>query len=128
MTQSSRGDTTVKFAGVWDGTTLHAVTDEVVSKPKGINLEPESCALRFADDGKSATYECAADGKTYVADLSAQSAPVVKAGQIYKGAIRVQGESGSGTPLTIHLAADRKSGTMTQSSKSGDTVVGFDGI
>jgi hypothetical protein len=30
--------------------------------------------------------------------------------------------------LTINLAADRKSGTMTQSSKSGDTVVRFTGI
>jgi len=130
MTQSGhRGDVVVKFAGVWDGTTLHAVTDEVVSAPKGIQWEPESFTLRFADDGKSATYECVADGKTYVADLSAQSAPVVKAAPIYKGAIRAQGEhSGPGTPLTINLAADRKSGTMTQSSKSGDTVVRFNGI
>jgi serine/threonine protein kinase len=130
MTQSGRrGDVVVKFTGVWDGATLHAVTDEVVSEPKGINWEPESFTLRFADDGKSATYECVADGKTYVADLSAQSAPVVKAGPAYKGTIRTRGESnGSGTPLTIHLAADRKSGTMTQTSKSGDTVVRFNGI
>jgi serine/threonine protein kinase len=129
MTQSGRrGDVVVKFTGVWDGTALHAVTDEVVSEPKGINWEPESFTLRFVDDGKSATYECFADGKTYVADLSPQSAPMVKAAPIYKGTIRARGESGSGTPLTINLAADRKSGTMTETSKSGDTVVRFNGI
>jgi hypothetical protein len=61
--------------------------------------------------------------------LSTQSTPVVKAGPIYKGIIRAQGEdSGSGTPLTINLAVDRKSGTMTQTSKSGDTVVKFNGV
>jgi TonB family protein len=130
MTQSGRrGDVVVKFTGFWDGAMLHAVTDNFVSAPKGINWEPESFTLHFTDDSKSATYECVADGKTYVADLSAQSAPVVKAGPIYKGTIREKGESaGSGTPLTINLAADRKSGTMTQSSKSGDTVVRFNGI
>jgi len=129
MTQSGRrGDVVVKFTGVWDGATLHAVTDEVISTPKGISWEPESFTLHFADDSKSATYECVADGKTYIADLSAQSAPAVKAGPIYKGAIRAKGESGSGTPLTINLAADRKSGTMTQTSRSGDTVVRFNGI
>jgi len=129
MTQSGRrGDVVVKFSGVWDGATLHAVTDEVVSAPKGINWEPESFTLHFADDSKSATYECVAGGKTYVADLSAQSAPAVKAAPIYKGTIRARGEKGSGTPLTINLAADRKSGTMTQTSKSGDTIVRFNGI
>jgi serine/threonine protein kinase len=130
MTQSGRsGDMVVKFTGVWDGATLRAVTDQVVSEPKGIRWEPESFTLRFADDGKSATYECVADGKTYVADLSALSAPVVKAGPIYKGIIRAQGEhSDSGTPLTINFSPDRKSGTMTQTSKSGDTVVRFNGI
>lgn len=61
--------------------------------------------------------------------LSAQSTRVVKAGPIYKGIIRAQGEhSDSGTPLTINLAVDRKSGTMTQTSKSGDTVVKFNGV
>lgn len=129
MTQSGRrGDVVVKFTGVWDGATLHAVTDEVVSTPKGINWEPESFTLHFADDSKSATYECVADGKTYVADLSAQSAPAVKAAPIYKGTILARGEKGPGTPLTITLAADRKSGTMTQTSKSGDTIVRFNGI
>jgi serine/threonine protein kinase len=129
MTQSGRrGDVVVKFTGLWDGATLHAVTDEFVSTPKGIIWEPESFRLHFADDSKSATYECVADGKTYVADLSAQSAPSIKAAPIYKGIIRARGEKGSGTPLTINLAADRGSGTMTQSSKSGDTVVRFTGI
>ena len=129
MTQSGhRGDVVVKFKGVWDGATLQAVTDEVVSTPKGTKWDPESFKLRFADDAKRATYECNADGKNFVADLSAQSAPVVKAAPIYKGTIRAQGEKGSGTPLTINLAADRKSGTMTQTSKSGDTVVRFNGI
>jgi hypothetical protein len=129
MRQSGRsGDMVVKFNGVWDGATLGAVTDQVVSAPKGISWEPESFTLRFTDDGKSATYECVADGKTHVADLAAQSAPVAKAGPIYKGTIRAQGESGPGTPLTINLAADRKSGTMTQTSKSGDTVARFNGI
>lgn len=118
----------VRFTGVWDGATLRAVTDQVVSAPKGIRWDPESFTLRFADDGKSATYECVADGKTYVADLSIQSTPAVKAASIYKGTIRAPGESGSGTPLTINLAADRKSGTMTQTSKFGDTVVRFNGI
>jgi serine/threonine protein kinase len=129
MTQSGRnGDMVVKFTGVWDGPILRAVTDQVVSAPKGIHWEPESFTLRFADDEKHATYECLANGKTYVADLSAQPAPIVRAGPIYKGIIRAQGESGSGTPLTINLAADRKSGTITQSSKSGDTVVKFNGV
>jgi serine/threonine protein kinase len=129
MTQSGRrGDVVVKFTGVWDGATLRAVTDEVVSVPKGINWEPESFTLHFTDDSKSATYESVADGKIYVADLSAQSAPVVKAAPFYKGTIRARGESDSGTPLTINLGADRKSGTMTQTSKSGDTVVRFSGI
>jgi hypothetical protein len=118
----------VKFSGVWDGATLRAVTDQVVSAPKGIRWEPEFFTLRFADDGKSATYECIAEGKTYVADLSVQSAPVMNVGPLYKGTIRAQGESGSGTPLKVSLAADRKSGTMTQTSKSGDTVVKFNGV
>jgi serine/threonine protein kinase len=130
MTQSGRrtGDIVVKFSGVWDGATLRAVTDQVFSAPKGIRWEPEFFTLRFADDGKSATYECIAVGKTYVADLSVQSAPVMNVGPLYKGTIRAQGESGAGTPLTVSLAADRKSGTMTQTSKSGDTIVRFNGV
>jgi TIR domain len=129
MTQSGHhGDVVVKFTGGWDGATLHAVTDEIVSIPKGINWDPESFTLHFAEDNKSATYECFADGKTYVADLSAQAAPVVKAAPTYKGTILARGENGLGTPLTINLAADRKSGTMTQSSRHGDVVVKFTGV
>src|SRR5688572_18427790 len=129
MTQSGRsGDMIVRFTGVWDGATLRAVTGEVVSMPTGIRWEPESFTLRVAEDGRSAIYECVAGGKTYVADLAVQSAPAARAAPIYKGIIRAQGETGSGTPLTINLAADRKSGTMTQTSKLGDTVVRFNGI
>ena len=129
MTQSGRrGDVVVKFTGVWDGATLRAVTDQVVSAPKELKWDPESFTLRFADDGKTASYECVAGGKTYVADLFPQSPPAVKAASTYKGTIRTQGESGPGTPLTINLAADRKSGTMIQSSKAGDTVVKFNGV
>lgn len=124
MTQSGRsGDVVVKFTGVWDGNTLRAVTDEVVAVPEGIVWQPESFTLRFAEDARHATYECTAGGKTYVAELTSVTTP---AGirSLYKGTIRTPDESsGAGTPLTIQLAADRKSGTMTQSSKSGDTVV-----
>jgi len=118
----------VKFTGVWDEATLRAVTGEVVSTPKGIHWEPESFTLRFAEDGKTGTYECLADGKTYIADLSILSTTAPRISSLYKGTIRGQGESGAGTPLTINLAADRKSGTMTQTSKSGDTIVRFNGI
>jgi hypothetical protein len=129
MTQSGRsGDMIVKFTGVWDGVTLRAVTGEVVSLPRGIRWDPESFTLRFTEDAKSASYECVAGGKTYVADLAIQSAPVAKAAPIYKGIIRAQDEKGSGTPLTINFAADRKSGTMTQTSQLGETVVRFNGI
>lgn len=64
---SKRGDTIVKFKGVLDGTTLHAVTDEVVSKPNGIQWEPESFTLQFNGDGTGGTYECKSGGKTYAA-------------------------------------------------------------
>ena len=130
MTQSGRrGDVVVKFTGIWDGNTLHAVTDEVVSAPKEIKWSPESFTLLFADDGKTASYECFAGGKTYVADLSAQSAPAIKAAPIYKGTIRAAGDNrGAGVPLTIKLDANRKSGTMTQTGKAGDVVVKFNGI
>ena len=129
MTQSGRsGDMTVRFTGVWDGVILRAVTGEVVFLPSGIRWDPESFTLRFAEDAKSATYECVAGGKTYIAELAIQSPPAVNAAAIYKGIIRAQGETGSGTPLTINLAADRKSGTMTQTSKLGETVVRFNGI
>ena len=72
MTQSStRGDTIVKFTGVWDGATLRAFSHEVVSKPEGILWEPESFAIRFSDDGKSASYQCNYGTEMFVAKLSA---------------------------------------------------------
>jgi TPR repeat protein len=72
MTQSStRGDTVVKFTGVWDGDTLRALSREVVSKPEGILWEPESFAIRFSDDGKSAFYQCNYGTEMFVAKLSA---------------------------------------------------------
>jgi serine/threonine protein kinase len=129
MTQSGRrGDLIVKFTGVWDGPLLHAVTDQVISTPPGIKWQPESFTVRFADDGRSGSYECFADGKTYVADLALLSGIAATTGATYKGAIQGQGETGPGTPLIISFGADRKSGTMTQASKSGDTVVRFNGI
>ena len=73
MTQSSKsGDVIVKFNGAWDGTTLHAVTDEVISKPANVSWAPESFSLRFTDDGKRGTYECHAGGTSYVADLTSE--------------------------------------------------------
>jgi serine/threonine protein kinase len=123
MQSSSRGDFVVKFNGVWEGTELHAVTGDVVSQPPGIRWEPESFTLRFADDGKTGSYECVADGKTYVAELSARSSRVARARPVYKGTIHP-----NNVPLTISLETDRKSGTMTQTSKHGDVVVKFNGV
>ena len=130
MTQTgSRGNFVVKFAGVWEGAELHAVTSEIISQPAGIQWTPESFTLRFADDGKSASYECVADGSTYLAELTAQSGPKRDVATVYKGTIRKQGDStGRGVPLTITFAQDRKSGTETQGSKYGNTVVNFSGI
>jgi hypothetical protein len=72
MTQSStRGDTVVKFTGVWDGATLRAKTQKVVSQPEGILWEPESFTLRFSDDGKAADYECNYGTEIFRAILSA---------------------------------------------------------
>jgi serine/threonine protein kinase len=130
MTQTGRhGNFVVKFTGVWDGAELHAVSSEVLSQPSGIQWTPESFALRFADDGKSAAYECVAGGSTYVAELAAQSGAKTEVGALYKGTIRKQGDStGRGVPLTITFAPDRNSGTETQGSKYGDTIVNFSGI
>jgi hypothetical protein len=126
MTQSARsGDVVTRFSGVWDGNVLRAVTNEVVSKPAKVNWEPESFALQFSEDGKNATYDCNADGKIYIADLTAQTlgpGVLVKLGSIYKGTIA------GGMPLKIAFNGDRKSGTMTQTAKSGDVVVRFAGI
>src|SRR5947199_3023837 len=111
MTQSSRrGDMVVKYTGVWDGNILRAVTNEVVSKPNGVQWEPEAFTLQFSDDGKSVDYECNADGKTYVANLAIQKldSTTAKLGRSYKGTIS------GGTPLTITFNPDHKSGTMAQ--------------
>jgi hypothetical protein len=71
MTQTSKsGDTVVKFSGVWDEMTFHAVTDEVVAKPKNIQWKPESFILRFVDDWKRASYECNSEGIVYTAELA----------------------------------------------------------
>jgi hypothetical protein len=71
MTQTSKsGDTVVKFNGVWDGTTLHAVTDAVVAKPNNSQWKPESFTLRFAEDWKRGSYECNSEGSLYTAQLS----------------------------------------------------------
>jgi serine/threonine protein kinase len=130
MTQSGRrGDVVVTFTGIWEGATLHAVTDQFVSVPNGIIWDPESFTLHFSDDSKSATYECVAGGKTYVAELSAQPVPTVGISRIYKGTIRTKDQNGgAGVPVTMSFASNRKSGTMTQTSKSGDTVVRFNGF
>ena len=130
MTQTSRhGNFVVKFAGVWEGAELHAVTSEIISQPAGIQWTPESFTLRFADDGKSASYERVADGSAYLAELAAQSGPKKEVAAVYKGTIRKQGDvTGRGVPLTITFAHDRKSGTETQGSKYGNTVVNFSGI
>jgi hypothetical protein len=71
MTQSSKsGDVVVKFAGIWDGSILRAVTNEVVSKPAKVKWDPESFTLRFSEDARNGSYECNADGKYYTAQLS----------------------------------------------------------
>jgi hypothetical protein len=73
MTQTAKsGDVVVRFAGIWDGSILRAVTNEVVSKPAKVTWEPESFILRFSEDGRNGSYECSADGKYYSAQLSAQ--------------------------------------------------------
>ena len=131
MTQTNRhGDIALKFTGVWEGTTFHAVTDEVVSNPANIPWDPESFSLRFAEDGMSASYECNSGKKTYVAQLAAQSASAASPSVTYKGTIRATDDkSGAGVPLTIKLEADRKSGTMTQTGKRGEPlVVKFTGV
>jgi len=129
MTQTGRhGKFVVKFDGVWEGAELHAVTNEIISQPARIQWTPESFTLRFADDGKSASYECVASGSTYVAELSVQSGAKAEAATVYKGTIRKKGNSNGDVPLTITFAPDRNSGTETQTSKYGDTVVNFNGF
>ena len=69
---SKYGDTVVNFSGFWDGKTLRAVTGTVVSKPKNIQWKPESFAVSFAGDWRTATYDCTAEGQHFIAELSAQ--------------------------------------------------------
>jgi serine/threonine protein kinase len=69
---SKYGDTVVNFRGFWGGKTLRAVTGTVVSKPKNIQWKPESFAVSFADDWRTATYDCTAEGQHFIAELSAQ--------------------------------------------------------
>ena len=69
---SKYGDTVVNFSAFWDGKTLRAVTGTVVSKPKNIQWRPESFAVSFADDWRTATYDCTAEGQHLIAELSAQ--------------------------------------------------------
>jgi hypothetical protein len=69
---SKYGDTVVNFSGFWDGKILRAVTGTVVSKPKNIQWKPESFAVSFADDWRTATYDCTAEGQHFIAELSAQ--------------------------------------------------------
>ncbi len=130
MTQTGKhGDMVVKFNGVWEGTTLHAVSGDVISIPAGIQWQPESFNLRFNSDGSSATYECNAGGKTYVAKLSGQTISALNPPATYKGTIRsTDDKTGPGRPLTVKLETDRKSGTMTYGSKKGDTIVKFKGV
>jgi PEGA domain len=72
MAQSStRGETVVKFAGVWTGATLRAVTHDLLSKPEGILWEPESFTLHFSDDGKTVAYECNYGTEIFMASLAA---------------------------------------------------------
>jgi hypothetical protein len=124
MTQSSkRGDFMVRFAGLWKGAELHAVTGDVVAQPAGIQWTPESFILRFSDDGRQAGYECVAGGRTYVANLSAQSELLARVAPIYKGTVLP-----NNTPIKITIAADRRTGTLAETTKSGDTVVAFTGI
>jgi hypothetical protein len=70
--RSKYGETVVRFSGIWDGKILRAVTDDLVSKPTNIQWKAESFTLQFADDWKSATYECNSEGQQFTAQLSAQ--------------------------------------------------------
>jgi hypothetical protein len=69
---STRGDTKVKFTGVWDGVTLRGFADEIVSKPEGILWEPESFAIQFSENGKIAYYKCNYGTEMFEAELNAQ--------------------------------------------------------
>jgi hypothetical protein len=128
MTQSSkRGDFVVKFYGNWRDDALHAVTTEVVAQPAGIEWAPESFVLRFSEDGKNGSYECISGGKTYVAQLNGQKR-ASDARTVYEGPIKKAGSNDPVAGLRIRFAPDRRSGTETQTSRLGDTVVRFSGV
>jgi hypothetical protein len=131
MTQTGKqGDTiVVEFKGVWEGKTLLAVTGDVISNYPKVTWSPESFSLRFDADGSRATYECKSSGKTYVAKLESSAISGANSPNVYKGTIRTTDDKTSaGTPVAIEFAADRKSGTMTQSAKKGDITVKFKGV
>jgi hypothetical protein len=70
MTQkNTKGDISVSFSGVWDGETLHAITDHVINKSKSIRWDSEAFTIHFARDGRTATYQSFADGKEQTANL-----------------------------------------------------------
>jgi len=124
ITQSTKhGDFVVRFTGIWEGNELHAVTGDVVAQPTGVAWTPESFALQFAQDGQRATYQCAANGHTYRADLAPLPELLARLTTVYKGTVMP-----GNMPIRISLAADRKSGTLTETSKSGDTIVTFTGL
>lgn len=123
MQSSKRGNFVVRFKGIWEGTELHAVTREIIAQPSGIQWTPESFILKFSEDSQRATYQCVADGKTYSADLTAQSEFLARIAPLYRGKI-----SPGDTPVAIAIGANRKSGILTETTKSGDTVVMFTGI
>jgi hypothetical protein len=124
MTQSSkRGNFIVRFKGIWDGTELHGVTGETVARPLGIPWTPESFSLKFSPDGQRATYQCLSDGKSYQAELAPQSEFFANIAPLYRGKV-----SPGDTPVAITIGANRKSGLLNETTKSGDTVVTFTGI
>src|SRR5205814_5691005 len=123
MQSSKRGNFVVRFKGIWEGTELHTVTGEIIAQPVGIQWTPESFVLKFSEDGQRATYQCLADGKTYNADLTGQSEFFARIAPVYKGKI-----SPSDVPIRIAIGANRKSGIVTETTKSGDTLVAFNGI
>jgi serine/threonine protein kinase len=127
MTQETKsGEFAVRYNGAWEGPEMHAITGDVLSQPTAVRWRPESFVLRFSEDGNTGTYECIADGKTYTARLSAANSTLSELKKIastYRGILK-----GSELPLSFNFGFDRKSGTMTQTTKSGELVVNFTGI
>ena len=79
MTQEGRhGLAIVKFMGVREGRIMRAMTGDVVYIPDGIIWEAERFTLHFTDDGKAASYEVTAGGRTYVAALQRDADTKVK--------------------------------------------------